>query len=248
MDAKKSKILTQQLDADRRVAQHEQQQNQYYEYRRELERLRARNKELNVKRQRRKDKYIRETYAARVQEKDAKVEILQAERQRIWEQRRQEGSKSQQSREYVKSMILKMRMKSKMDPKALQVYLEQLTLSPAASVPPPTVEVEHPETGDVRQESSLLVQLGGEIREGYRAESGKTSPRSANISPRSVADPATQFTQSVGQLEAPVSTQRIQEAVSQRTAGHVSPMESPRPHVTESATHAPADVPPSTRN
>lgn len=124
LDQKRRSILHQQSSTNQRVAAHEQNQQRYYEYRKELERLRSRNKELNVERQRRKEKYLRDMYAARVIEKDAKVETMNAQRQRLWEQRRRAASMSQQTRDHVKQLILDMRMKSKMDPERLQEYID----------------------------------------------------------------------------------------------------------------------------
>ena len=122
-ELRRGEILTHQADLDKRLHEHEEKRRRYFDFKRELESLREKNKQLNVERQRKKEMYLRDLYAQRVVEKDAKVETLFAERQNLWEIRRKTALESQKSRDFIKKSIMEMRIKSKMNSKKLEKYV-----------------------------------------------------------------------------------------------------------------------------
>lgn len=125
-ELRKQEILSHQAEIDKRLEEHEQKRERYLAFKRELETLRERNKQLNVDRQRKKELYLRDVYATRVVEKDTKVETIFAKRQEMWEVRRKTALESQKSRDHVKRTIMDMRIKSKMNAKQLEQYVENV--------------------------------------------------------------------------------------------------------------------------
>merc|ERR1719183_2016278 len=81
-------IVEQQEETESRLLEHEQKKERYLDFKRELDGLRLKNKEINVERQRRKEEHARETVAKGVRDKDEKMEWLQSERERLWQIRR----------------------------------------------------------------------------------------------------------------------------------------------------------------
>jgi len=133
IDMRRKQILDHQKAIDERIAEHEKKREKYLEFKRELELLKEHNKEMNVERQRKKEQYTREMYASKVTEKDAKIENIFAERQRLWDLRRKIAVQHQKSRDHVKRTIMEMRIKSKMDSKTLEEYVRSV-LSPDKSL------------------------------------------------------------------------------------------------------------------
>merc|ERR1711870_39828 len=86
----------------------------------------GRNKEINVERQRRREESMRELVAEQVRKKDDKIEAMNAERKRLWELRRHAQTQAYQAREHVKGEIMRQRIQSKFNSKALQKKLETL--------------------------------------------------------------------------------------------------------------------------
>ena len=125
-ELRKLEILSHQAEMDKRLAEHEHKRERYLAFKRELETLRERNKQLNVDRQRKKEQYLRDVYATRVVEKDTKVETIFAKRQEMWEVRRKTALESQKSRDHVKRTIMEMRIKSKVNAKQLEQYVENV--------------------------------------------------------------------------------------------------------------------------
>ena len=72
-----------------RLLEHELKKERYLDFKRELDGLRGKNKEINVERQRRKEEAYREKVAEDVRKKDEKMEWMQSERNRLWQLRRQ---------------------------------------------------------------------------------------------------------------------------------------------------------------
>jgi hypothetical protein len=125
-ELRRGEILTHQADLDKRLQEHEEKRRRYFDFKRELESLREKNKQLNVERQRKKEMYLRDLYAQRVVQKDAKVETLVSERQNLWELRRKTALQSQKSRDFIKKSIMEMRIKSKMNSKKLEQYVSDV--------------------------------------------------------------------------------------------------------------------------
>ena len=126
LEDRRLEIVAHQEEIDRRLAQHEDKRNRYLDFKRELELLRERNKQLNVDRQRKKERYLRDTYAQKIVEKDSKIDVIFAERQQMWEARRKTALASQMSRDHVKRTIMEMRIKSKTDSKKLESYVDSV--------------------------------------------------------------------------------------------------------------------------
>lgn len=125
-EERRDEMMAQQSELNRRLREHEEKKKRYHEFRKELESLREKNKQLNVDRQRKKEMYLRDLYAQRVTEKDSKIETLFAERQELWGFRRKMALESQKSRDFVKKSIMEMRIKSKIDSKKLETYVSQV--------------------------------------------------------------------------------------------------------------------------
>merc|ERR1711920_219004 len=84
------------------------------------------NKEINVERQRRREESLREIVAEQVRKKDDKIDAMNNERRRLWQLRRHAQSEAYRAREQVKSEIMRQRIRSKFDSKALEKKLESL--------------------------------------------------------------------------------------------------------------------------
>ena len=126
LESRRQEIVAHQEEIDRRLAEHEQKRNRYFDFKHELEVLREKNKHLNVERQRKKERYLRDTYAQKIVEKDSKIELIFSERQQLWEARRKTALESQMSRDHVKRTIMEMRTKSKTDSKKLESYVDSV--------------------------------------------------------------------------------------------------------------------------
>ncbi|CAE7667608.1 kidins220, partial [Symbiodinium necroappetens] len=113
-------------ETEYRLMEHEAKKERYLDFKRELDGLRAKNKEINVERQRRREDFERESVADAVRKKDDKIDQLNAERQRMWELRRAAQAEAYKAREQVKNEILKQRIQSKFDSKSLEDKLGNL--------------------------------------------------------------------------------------------------------------------------
>ena len=136
LDMRRKQIVQHQTEIEQRLMEHEEKKTKYLEFKRELELLKEQNKQMNVERQRKKEQYLRDVYATKVVEKDSKVENIFTERNRLWEQRRKIAMEHQKSRDHVKRAIMEMRIKSKMDPKKLEEYVEAVLSPPRKSHDP----------------------------------------------------------------------------------------------------------------
>eukprot|EP00928_Gymnodinium_smaydae_P070126 TRINITY_DN54051_c0_g1_i1.p1 TRINITY_DN54051_c0_g1~~TRINITY_DN54051_c0_g1_i1.p1 ORF type:complete len:567 (+),score=167.90 TRINITY_DN54051_c0_g1_i1:130-1701(+) len=119
-------ILERQEETELRLLEHEQKKERYLDFKRELDGLRSKNKEINVERQRRKEEALREKVAEEVRRKDEKTECLQSERQRLWQLRRSAQSEAYRAREIVKAEIIRQRIASKYDSKKVARQLSGL--------------------------------------------------------------------------------------------------------------------------
>merc|ERR1712190_720384 len=118
-EERRSAILEQQEDTEMRLLEHEQKQERYLDFKRELDGLRGKNKEINVERQRRKDEAKREAIADDVKKKDEKIDCMRSERQRLWQIRMQAQMEAHRARELVKGEIIRQRVRSQFDSKIL---------------------------------------------------------------------------------------------------------------------------------
>jgi len=122
-------ILDQQEETEYRLMEHEQKKERYLDFKRELDGLRCKNKEINVERQRRREEAERENVAEAVKKKDEKIDHLNAERQRMWNLRKAAQSEAYRAREAVKMEIMKQRIESKFNSKKLESKLGTLMAS-----------------------------------------------------------------------------------------------------------------------
>merc|ERR1719387_1606885 len=77
-------IIESQEETEKRLLEHEQKKERYLDFKRELDSLKERNKEINVCRQRRREDAKREEIADQVMKKDEKIDVLGQERERLW--------------------------------------------------------------------------------------------------------------------------------------------------------------------
>merc|ERR1712072_922682 len=112
---RRNAILEQQEDTEMRLLEHELKKERYLDFKRELDSLRSKNKEINVERQRRKEEAYREEVAEDVRKKDEKMEWMQSERNRLWNLRHQGQTEAYRARELVKNEIIRQRISSQFD-------------------------------------------------------------------------------------------------------------------------------------
>lgn len=129
-EERRQTIVNHQNDVDFRLAEHEAKKERYLEFKRELDALKTKNKELNVLRQRRREEHTRQQTQQAVLDKDAKVDSIKTERQRMWDLRRKTGADAQHAREMFKQKILDMRVKSSVDPDEMEQMLQKLLSDP----------------------------------------------------------------------------------------------------------------------
>jgi len=126
MEDRRSAILENQEETEVRLLEHEQKKERYLDFKRELDGLRSKNKEINVERQRRKEEAGREKTANDVEKKDQKIVCMRSERQRLWNIRRAAQTEAYRAREIVKSEIIRQRIASKFDSGKLTKQLSGL--------------------------------------------------------------------------------------------------------------------------
>jgi len=117
-------IVEQQEETEGRLLEHEQKKERYLDFKRELDGLRGKNKEINVERQRRKEEAHREGVAEQVRRKDEKMEWLNSERKRLWQIRRATQTEAYWARELVKNEIMRQRVASKFNSADLAVHVD----------------------------------------------------------------------------------------------------------------------------
>jgi len=123
-EERRDTIVEQQEDTENRLLEHEQKKERYLDFKRELDGLRLKNKEINVERQRRKEEAVRESVAEGVKSKDEKMEWLQSERKRLWQIRRATQTEAYRARELVKNEIMRQRVASKFNSKDLAKHVD----------------------------------------------------------------------------------------------------------------------------
>lgn len=112
-------ILEQQEDTEMRLLDHEQKKERYLDFKRELDGLRGKNKEINVERQRRKEEARREHIADEVKKKDEKIDAVNSERKRLHQIRGMAQTEAYRAREIIKTEIVRQRIKSNFNSKNL---------------------------------------------------------------------------------------------------------------------------------
>jgi hypothetical protein len=135
-EERRSAILEQQEETELRLLEHEQKKERYLDFKRELDGLRTKNKEINVGRQRRREEATRESVAEQVKRKDEKIDHMNVEKERLWQIRRAQQAEAYRAREVVKEEILKQRIASKYNSKALESKLGTMkVLQSSSSLP-----------------------------------------------------------------------------------------------------------------
>jgi hypothetical protein len=119
-------ILEQQEDTEMRLLEHELKKERYLDFKRELDGLRGKNKEINVERQRRKEEAYREKVAEDVRKKDEKMEWMSSERSRLWHLRRQGQTEAYRARELVKNEVIRQRISSQFNSKKVTSQFKDL--------------------------------------------------------------------------------------------------------------------------
>jgi len=115
--------LGQQEETEWRLLEHGQKKERYLDFKRELDGLRNKNKEINVERQRRREEATREAVAEQVRKKDEKINIMNQERARLRDLRRSAQAQAYKARELVKSEIMRQRISSKFNSKIVEQKL-----------------------------------------------------------------------------------------------------------------------------
>merc|ERR1712151_622523 len=105
----------------------------YLDFKKELDALRTKNKEINVERQRRGEEATREMVAEQVRKKDQKVEHMNKEKERLWQIRRAQQSEAYRAREVVKEEIMRQRVASKFNSKVIEQKLGALKILHAST-------------------------------------------------------------------------------------------------------------------
>merc|ERR1712060_956370 len=125
-EERRQAILETQEDTEMRLLEHEQKKERYLDFKRELDGLRGKNKEINVERQRRKEEAKRENIADDVRKKDEKIDCMRSERQRLWQIRMQAQMEAHRARELVKGEIIRQRVRSQFDSRILSKKVQTL--------------------------------------------------------------------------------------------------------------------------
>merc|ERR1712050_517617 len=120
IEDRRAAIMEQQEETELRLLDHEQKKERYLDFKRELDSLRTKNKEINVERQRRREEATREMVADQVRKKDEKIKCMNEEKKRLWQIRRQAQGEAYRAREMVKNEIMRQRVASKFDSKMLE--------------------------------------------------------------------------------------------------------------------------------
>merc|ERR1719262_2019047 len=126
LEDRRNDIRAHQESMERRLQDHDLKKERYLEFKRELDALKEKNKDINVSRQRRREGHRREQVAEQVRRKEEKVDMLKAERDHLWNIRRMAQSEAMKAREAVKNSIMKMRIQSKFDSKQVAGQLDEI--------------------------------------------------------------------------------------------------------------------------
>jgi len=115
MEDKRNGLLMHQEDVENRLMEHEMKKQRYLEFKRELDGLKEKNKQLNVLRNQRRQEFKREATAEACRQKTMKADLTVLERERLWNERRRTALLSQKARDDVRGEILRQKIRSQFD-------------------------------------------------------------------------------------------------------------------------------------
>merc|ERR1719261_1387084 len=128
---RRQEVLQKMEEVEQRMMDHDMKKERYLEFKRELDMLKEKNKELNVQRMRRRSEYRREQLAEQARQKAAKADFVQLERQRLYDDRRRTASVSQAYRDRVREIVHTQKLESKFDSSAVEGALLQVFSDPS---------------------------------------------------------------------------------------------------------------------
>merc|ERR1719353_592830 len=128
---RRQEVLQRMEEVEQRMMDHNMKKERYLEFKRELDMLKEKNKELNVQRMRRRQDYRREQLAEQARQKAAKADFVQLERQRLYDDRRRTASVSQMYRDRVKEIVHTQKLRSEFDSNAVEGALLQVFSDPS---------------------------------------------------------------------------------------------------------------------
>jgi len=126
VEDKRQETLEHMEEVDGRMLAHEMKKQRYLEFKRELDHLKEKNKELNVERTRRRQEFKRETTAESCRQKTMKADMTILERQRLWDERRKTALLSQQARDDIRGEITRQKIKSQFDSRIAKNMLNEI--------------------------------------------------------------------------------------------------------------------------
>lgn len=136
---RRQEVLQKMEEVEARMMDHDMKKERYLEFKRELDMLKEKNKELNVQRMRRRQEYRREQLAEQARQKAAKADFVQLERQRLYDDRRRTASVSQLYRDRVREIVHHQKLRSEFDSSAVEGALLQVfsdpSFNPKSNVP-----------------------------------------------------------------------------------------------------------------
>merc|ERR1719420_1265548 len=115
LEENRQRTLEHMEEVDNRMMEHEMKKHRYLEFKKELDGLKEKNKELNVERTRRRQEFKRESISESCRQKTMKADMTVLERQRLWDERRKIALLSQQARDEVRGEITRQKIKSQFD-------------------------------------------------------------------------------------------------------------------------------------
>merc|ERR1719261_294085 len=128
---RRQEVLQKMEEVEARMMEHDMKKERYLEFKRELDMLKEKNKELNVQRMRRRQEFRREQLAEQARQKAAKADFVQLERQRLYDDRRRTASVSQAYRDRVREIVHTQKLESKFDSSAVEGALLQVFSDPS---------------------------------------------------------------------------------------------------------------------
>jgi hypothetical protein len=126
LEENRQRTLEHMEEVDNRMMEHEMKKHRYLEFKRELDHLKEKNKELNVERTRRRQEFKRESTAESCRQKTMKADMTVLERQRLWDERRKTALLSQQARDDIRGEITRQKIKSQFDSKIAKNMLNEI--------------------------------------------------------------------------------------------------------------------------
>merc|ERR1719271_746400 len=142
MDNRRHELMDHMEAVENRLADHEMKKERYLEFKRELTSLKEKNKELNVQRQRRRQEHRRALLAESARQKATKMDFVQLERQRLWDDRRRTALMSQAYRDRVREIVHNQKLASQFDSAAVEQALVDVMNDPAFNPTTPKKSVE----------------------------------------------------------------------------------------------------------